>query len=385
MPYGGTTPAQDKKIERCVKNLMAKGRGKSSAIAICKSSILKGGESMEEKFSENLSFSVVEGSVNPEKRTVRVCALRACLSKNGRYYSPKIVEKASGTLKGKKSYADHDERDTKNLIGRIVGESYDEGRLYADIKISKAKGVANQTWDKINDGTLTDVSIAADGKAVPRKMGNKIVSEVVELDIKSVDIVPEGGVSGAKVLQVYEDLNSIPQLSEVKKVMENVKQLREECPLLVKEIEEELQGKIDAAEKKATDAENKLIEKEVATHKETRISELSLTDKLKDVLRKRVNGKTKDEVDTSLKSEVDLLKELGEAFDKKAEIKGIVSSEKLNENKDDKNKDTWTSQRIREDDDIPENLKGEAIEILWDKGKDAMLEFLKSYSVEIKD
>lgn len=42
MPYGGTTPEQDKKIERCVAQVMAGGRDKASAIAICKASILKG-------------------------------------------------------------------------------------------------------------------------------------------------------------------------------------------------------------------------------------------------------------------------------------------------------------------------------------------------------
>lgn len=40
VPYGGTTPEQDKKIERCVSNLMANGKSKDSAIAICKSSVL---------------------------------------------------------------------------------------------------------------------------------------------------------------------------------------------------------------------------------------------------------------------------------------------------------------------------------------------------------
>jgi hypothetical protein len=42
MPYGGTTPEQDKKIERCVAQLVAGGRPKSEAIPICKASIMKG-------------------------------------------------------------------------------------------------------------------------------------------------------------------------------------------------------------------------------------------------------------------------------------------------------------------------------------------------------
>jgi len=97
-------------------------------------------------FKESLVFSFKEGSINEEKQTVRVCALATCVSKNGRFYSPKIVESASGTLIGKKSFADHDTRDTKNLIGRIMSEEYQDGKLYADIKISRASGIAKQTW-----------------------------------------------------------------------------------------------------------------------------------------------------------------------------------------------------------------------------------------------
>lgn len=41
MPYGGTTPAQDARIERCVTKLQAKGADKTQAIRICKASILK--------------------------------------------------------------------------------------------------------------------------------------------------------------------------------------------------------------------------------------------------------------------------------------------------------------------------------------------------------
>jgi hypothetical protein len=41
VPYGGTSPAQDVKIERCVQEVMAKGQDKVSAIRICKSAVLR--------------------------------------------------------------------------------------------------------------------------------------------------------------------------------------------------------------------------------------------------------------------------------------------------------------------------------------------------------
>jgi len=37
MPYGGTTPEQDKKIERCVAKKVKGGMEKTKAIKICKS------------------------------------------------------------------------------------------------------------------------------------------------------------------------------------------------------------------------------------------------------------------------------------------------------------------------------------------------------------
>jgi hypothetical protein len=40
MPYGGTTPDQDKRIEACVIKLTPK-HGKTSAIRICKAAIMK--------------------------------------------------------------------------------------------------------------------------------------------------------------------------------------------------------------------------------------------------------------------------------------------------------------------------------------------------------
>lgn len=41
MPYGGTTPDQDVRIESCVEKLMAAGHDKVESIRICKAAILK--------------------------------------------------------------------------------------------------------------------------------------------------------------------------------------------------------------------------------------------------------------------------------------------------------------------------------------------------------
>ena len=53
MPYGmpkemgGDNKMMDAKMEKCVMKVMAQGKAKSNAIAICKSSMMKGNERMK--------------------------------------------------------------------------------------------------------------------------------------------------------------------------------------------------------------------------------------------------------------------------------------------------------------------------------------------------
>ena len=209
-------------------------------------------EKTTEQFTEDLTFSFSETQIDEEKRTVRVCALAPCLSRNNRFYSASIVESASGTLINKKSFADHDTRDTKNLIGRIVSEELVDGKLYADIKISKAKDISRETFEKILDGTITDVSIAADGETRRAKMGETYVNEVTKLDIKSVDFVTEGGVSDAKVMKVWETVKDIPTTEGVTEPMiETVEQLKEQYPDMIAELEKAKNHLRERSEKKA--------------------------------------------------------------------------------------------------------------------------------------
>jgi hypothetical protein len=328
------------------------------------------------QFVEELSFGILHESADPEKRTVRVCALAPCLSANNRYYSPKLVESAFGTLKGKRSFADHDYRDTKNLIGRIKNESFDKGKLYADIKISKAAGVAEDTWQKILDGTITDVSIAANGKTQPRKMGEKIVDEVTELEIHSVDFVPEGGVKGAKVMQVFENVSDIPQLTEVKETMEikTIEELRATYPELVKQVEAPLAEKI-------TTMENKINEEALAKHKSEEIAKLTVSEDIKKLIADRVTGKTVEEISASVKSELDLVTKVIEAAKKDAKIEGIP--EVKPEVKKTDASTPWTTERIMKEEKIPEALKLASCEILVTEGSAKMISYLKSHKVEL--
>lgn len=341
---------------------------------------------MKKKFNESLAFSIQENTIDEAKRTVRVCALTACLSHNNRLYTPAIVESVVGTLKGKKSFADHDERDTKNLIGKIVNESFKDGKVYADIKISKAKGIASQTWEKIQDGTIDSVSIAATGNAKPVEIDGEVAAEVTELNINSVDFVTEGGVADAKVQRVFESVDDIPKTKEVKEdmVIENIEQLKEKYPDLCEQIEKPLKEQNDALVKEKEEAQAKLVMKEVEAHKSKVIAELKIDDKVKAILIEKVIGKTTDEIDESLKSEKAYLDKIGEALGKEAKIEGMTDAEKLKAKEGKKEEtDTWTSKKIQEDKRISEEFKGEAIKLLWDKGVKEMKAYLKTMEIEV--
>ncbi len=343
---------------------------------------MKKNKKIQESFKENLSFNILEKTIDEEKRTVRVCALAPCISKNGRYYSPKIVESVSGTLKNKKSFADHDFRDTEHLIGRIVKESYENGKLYADIKIGK-RGMAGDIWAKIQDGIVDAVSIAANGKAKTVEMDGKEVAEVTELKIHSVDFVPEGGITDAKVVQVFEKLEDIPKTKEVKKKMiENVKQLREEYPDLVAEIEEAKVKETKEATDKVTKLEKELTDIKMAGIIESEIEKLETTKEVKAILKEKVTGKTEEEVKASVKTHFDFMKSVVNAAEGEATIEGVVDSE--NTNKKEKNKDaTWTAESIRDHTSIPSELKKDAINVLHYKGSKVLVEYLERHEVKL--
>jgi len=342
-----------------------------------------------ESFKEDLTFSISESAIDEEKRRVQVCALAPCLSRNNRFYSAAIVEGASGSLIGKKSFADHDTRDTKNLIGRIVGEELKDGKLYADIKISKARGISKETFEKLLDGTITDVSIAADGKTRRARMGEKYVQEVTELDIKSVDFVTEGGVSDAKVMKMYENAKDIPQTEEVKETMiENVDQLRGEYSEFVTELEKPLTDKISTLEKELEEAnkakkaaEDKLSESAFAKFKQDAIDALEVNDKVKAILIEKVTGKSEEDITKSIESNLAIAKSYEEAYRKEAKVEGVPEAKKKEEKKEAAPK--LTSAAIREL-DTSDNVKKLAIETLWNVGEDKSKEYLKSQGINIK-
>ena len=72
----------------------------------------------------------------------------------------------------------------------------------------------------------------------------------------------------------------------------------------------ELQGKIDTYEQKITELENAKVQAELDAYKVQKITE-QVDEKHVDAFMKRVTGKTKEEIDASIKNEIAFVREMG--------------------------------------------------------------------------
>ncbi len=159
MPYGGTNKEQDKKIESCVNDLMndpkfkpRKGKDKkSSAIAICKSSIMQG-EKMEK---ETFTYTPEEKMKFAGTKITNVHIFKPGEYRGTKWTKDivnKIVENFN-TLKEKIGFqppvrighrTNDPVQNAKSVIGYIENISADEeGNLFADTEIFDDKDVEN--------------------------------------------------------------------------------------------------------------------------------------------------------------------------------------------------------------------------------------------------
>jgi hypothetical protein len=355
MPYGGTTPQEDEKIERCVADLVAKGKEKSSAIAICKASIMK----KQEDFT--LQTPIMESSFDESKMTVEACVLAPCISGNKRYYSPSIVEKAANQLIGLKSYADHDSRSVKNTIAKISSARFENGKAYATFKFSKARDIAESIFTRVKEGIITDVSIAASGATQRVKMNEEWVDEVTDIKVHSVDFVSEGGVPDAKVTQVFES-NAIPETKIEEEVKMDLTTLKTAHPELVAELKAEFEKpvmeELDKSKKELEAIKAKIMEREVADLRAKLVSEIQENDIVKKLVSERVTGSTEEEIKKSIAENLELVKKIREAT---AKVEGnpavVIESTK---------KKTYSSSKeILGDPELSEAQKAELITKLW--------------------
>ena len=114
-----------------------------------------------------------------------------------------------------------------------------------------------------------------------------------------------------------ELLSQIGDLNEAKDTLKKEKEI-------VDDQVKELETKLASAEGKVTAFEAEKAEKRLAAYTETEISKLEISDKAKELLKKRVTGKTEEEIGKSLTAEIAYLKEAASDLLKKVSpVKGV--------------------------------------------------------------
>ena len=206
MPFGGTTPEQDKKIDKCVKDLVAKGKEKKNAIAICKSSVLgKKKQDSKPNIIENVSLSlqapitIVESVQNDENtQKIKGMALPAQESRNGRVYSIEDIKEAKFAGKvfteGKELLIglNHSEDVTDN-VGKWNPMFEDNGISYSGVVFNTGKHP--YMIDSVRKGLMPFVSIEAMADLVSED--DKVFAK--NLDILGMDFVKHPGMPDASV------------------------------------------------------------------------------------------------------------------------------------------------------------------------------------------
>lgn len=168
-------------------------------------------------------FDIIqENADNKAFKFKGIAMIKDSISGNGRHYGSKLVEntvkKVKSILETEGSYpltvmADHPNGTTSNKTLTTVGKITD---MYMDGNnaIIEAE-IANTTYGKdvqelIRGKFVEGLSIRASKAVMEKKyIGDKMVNDVLEMELNGVDLVTNPGVKGAKVLDILEsDENS---------------------------------------------------------------------------------------------------------------------------------------------------------------------------------
>ena len=172
MPYGGTTPAQDAKIDRCVIKLMADpkfkpqaGRTKKEAvIAVCKAQIMK---------SHNFTFYIEKASAVANKpMVIRGVASSTSIDRDNEQMSSQAVESMLKQIKSKKIplYNEHG-RKWNDRIGVVTnGEIDGSGNLVIEAELNGKHPIAKYLYEQIKNGVNLGFSVSGTVKGFVQQM-----------------------------------------------------------------------------------------------------------------------------------------------------------------------------------------------------------------------
>lgn len=162
------------------------------------------------------NITILESEENKPFKIKGIAMIKNSLSKNGRFYSDKlvesIVEKMSSIIESNGSYplsmmADHPgvtTNKTLSVVGRITNMYLDGDNAIIEAEIANTT-VGKDIQELVRGKFVEGLSIRA-SKAIMKKkyIGSKVVNDVMEMELKGVDLVVNPGVDGAKVLDIIE-------------------------------------------------------------------------------------------------------------------------------------------------------------------------------------
>ena len=241
MPYGGTTPEQDKKIESCVVDVMKTGKDKVSAIRICKSSILK--EKMDKK---DLAEEIYSIEMTDDMQFAKGNQINGIeIFKTGTYrnktYTEKDLDEMVDNFKILKSgdvgfeppvrIGHRGNDDVKNVLSLAgyIKKLYRKGHsLLSDVEITEP-----DAYEKIKRGTLrkrsAEIGPYEDNKG---NLYKKVIWGFGFVDIPQVEGMAEVKVYSKKeeTIDFMKEANEIIELGKgdekkIQKVMDGLKDL----------------------------------------------------------------------------------------------------------------------------------------------------------------
>lgn len=304
---------------------------------------------------------------DPDPKFVNVEVIRAGTSGNNRRYNNNVVNEVSQLVPGCQGFFGHPDpskygfefREPQCIYVGSVVETMADGlnRCIAKAYLFKTSPLREWVPKSIAAGNPMTVSI--NGSADVMRSGDLL--DVIHMtELQSIDWANPGteGMETSKAMSVVKEMqdkggSEMGEPINAQDIMKNmsvaefkaynpggyesvikgitVQELQATNPELVEEIIEankvtemkfviggkeesvkvtELQGKFDAFEEKITELETARAKAELDAYKVQKITEM-VDEKHVDTFMKRVSGNTKEEIDASIQSEIDFVREMG--------------------------------------------------------------------------
>jgi len=182
-------------FEDCIRKVMASGKDKASAYAICTAAFQKAGKPIWER-TRILAINPIKERIVEKPLKIRGVAIRTGQSRNNNVYLPEELEKAAAKLVSAPVYVEHVY--ATNAVGKVINAFWDKD---AKAIVYEAEIYDDEIQEKIRKGLIKHVSLAADYEKLEVVDGKiPIGLHNCELSLVAVPGVPDANI------QVVEEI-----------------------------------------------------------------------------------------------------------------------------------------------------------------------------------